>query len=149
MPVAVHSQEHPADGPAEVRWEGAATPESVGDVRHLLVACAARLGASEDVRARLALAVSEAMSNVVMHAYREAEEPGAVHVAAADGDERLRILIRDHGLGLVPRADSPGLGFGLGLMAQTADDFSIRTAPVGAGVEVRLEFALGGPAVAA
>jgi anti-sigma regulatory factor (Ser/Thr protein kinase) len=149
MQASVRTQEQPADSAPELRWDGAATPEAVGAVRHLLVACAARLGASEEVRARLALAVSEAMSNVVVHAYREAEEPGAVHVAAADGDKWLRILIRDHGLGLVPRTDSPGLGFGLGLMAQTADVFSIRTAPVGAGVEVRLEFALGAPAVAA
>jgi serine/threonine-protein kinase RsbW len=142
MPTAIPAHARGGDAAPTLRWHGAATPEAVGTVRRLTIGLAARLGAAAELRDRLGLAVTEAMSNVVVHAYRDAAAPGAVHVVAEHDPERLRIVIRDHGLGLVPRADSPGLGLGLGLMAQAADALQVLTAPAGGGVEVRLEFAL-------
>jgi anti-sigma regulatory factor (Ser/Thr protein kinase) len=136
---------------APLRWTGRADPQSVGTVRQLLVARAAELGADGDLRDRVALAVSEAMSNVVVHAYRDAPEPGEVTARLVNRDATLEISIRDRGVGLVPRADSPGLGFGLGLMARCAQAMDIRTPPEG-GVEVLLSFLLpahAGPAARA
>lgn len=49
--------------------------------------------------------------------------------------------IRDRGAGLAPRADSPGLGLGLGLIAHETDRFEIRAVPEG-GTEVLLRFVL-------
>jgi serine/threonine-protein kinase RsbW len=141
MPTSVPARKRGAAAPA-LRWEGAATPEAVGTVRRLTVALATRLGAAVELTDRLALAVTEAMSNAVLHAYLDADAPGGVDVTAEHDRARLRIVIRDRGLGLVPRADSPGLGLGLELMAQTADRLRVRTAPAGGGVEVRLDFAL-------
>ena len=93
-----------------LRWTGRADPQSVGTVRKLLVARAAELGADGDLRDRVALAVSEAMSNVVMHAYRDAPEPGEVTARLESRNATLEISILDRGVGLVPRADSPGHG---------------------------------------
>src|SRR3712207_5586442 len=124
-----------------LRWSARAKPDAVGMFRRVLTEHVVRLGGDADVRDRVRLAVTEAVTNAVMHAYRHAHEPGDVIVVAEQEDDRLIVQVCDEGLGMVPRIDSPGLGLGLGLMAQMADAFDILTRPEG-GVEVRLEFAL-------
>ena len=47
--------------------------------------------------------------------------------------------MRDEGTGLAPRVDSPGLGLGLGLIAQVADSADVR-APETGGTEVVMRF---------
>jgi anti-sigma regulatory factor (Ser/Thr protein kinase) len=128
-----------------VRWAGRATPDAVGVVRQLLVREVGRLGADESLRDRVALAVSESVTNVVLHAYRDDPEPGEVVVELEHRDATLTLSVRDRGMGLVPRLDSPGLGLGLPLMAQLADGFDIssfRGDQGHRGVDVRLQFAL-------
>ena len=127
-----------------LRCNAPAQPDSVGVLRRLLTEHAIRIGADADVRDRVRLAVTEAVTNVVMHAYRHAPEPGDVIVVAEQEDDRLVVQVCDEGMGMVPRIDSPGLGLGLGLMAQMADAFDILKRPHG-GVEVRLEFSLRDP----
>ena len=127
-----------------LRWNGRAEPEAVGIVRHRVASKAATLGAHADVLERVRLAVTEAVTNVVVHAYREAPEPGEVTVVAEHENAGMTVVVSDDGLGLLPRVDSPGLGLGLGLMAQVTDDFDIRTRAAG-GVEVRLHFVFDGP----
>ena len=122
-----------------LRWNGRAEPEAVGIIRHRLTSKAAKLGAEGEALERVRLAVTEAVTNVVVHAYREAPEPGEVTVVAAQENAGMTVLVYDNGMGLLPRVDSPGLGLGLGLMAQVTDDFDIRTRAAG-GVEVRLHF---------
>jgi anti-sigma regulatory factor (Ser/Thr protein kinase) len=142
MLASMRPPDRSATKPPAVRWSGTATPEAVGHVRRLLVERAAHLGAGQDLIDRLALAVTEALSNVVLHAYRGTPAGGAVRVAMERREARLHVAVHDEGVGLVPRTDSPGLGLGLGLMAQSADAFDVRTRPAGRGVEVRLEFSL-------
>jgi anti-sigma regulatory factor (Ser/Thr protein kinase) len=98
-----------------------ALPESVAVVRAALVDFAMRIGASQATIAAVELAVSEAVTNVVVHAYRDAAEPGVVEVAAARASGELCVIVADAGSGLRPRPDSPGLGLGLGLIAQVSD----------------------------
>src|SRR6202043_2175521 len=85
------------------------------------------------------LAASEALTNAVVHAYRD--EPGGIHVNAAVVASELWILISDDGCGLQPRGDRPGLGLGLGLISQVSDDFAIVSRASG-GTEVRIRFNL-------
>ena len=87
----------------------------------------------------IALAVTEATTNVVLHAYRDREEPGTVVVEVERYDDHLCVYVRDHGTGLAPRVDSPGLGLGLGLIAQVADSADVR-APETGGTEVVMRF---------
>jgi len=49
------------------------------------------------------------------------------------------VTVRDHGSGMAPRVDSPGLGVGLPVMAAIADALEIDT-PDGAGTIVRMTF---------
>jgi serine/threonine-protein kinase RsbW len=101
---------------------------------------ASQAGAQEPVREAARLAVSEAVSNVVVHSYRDSL-PGAFTVSVEwDGGE-LRVIVRDHGCGMAPRMDSPGAGLGLPLIANLAETFSV-TAPPGGGTEVCMTFPL-------
>ena len=62
-------------------------------------------------------------------------------VAAYVSDERMMLVVRDEGRGMVPRTDSPGLGLGLPLMAQVAQKLVIESAPQ-QGTEVTMDFQL-------
>ena len=86
------------------------------------------------------LAVSEAVSNVILHGYRESGN-GAFTIAVAWNGDELHVTVRDDGCGMQPRMDSPGAGLGLPLIANLADTFSV-TAPPGGGTEVVMTFSL-------
>lgn len=119
-----------------------ARPEAIAALRSALVRHAKSLGAGAEVCEAVQLAVSEALTNVVMHAYLGAERGEMVVQAWTDDDHHLTVRILDEGHGLVPRTDSPGLGLGLGLMAQMADDFRIANREGTAGTTVSLRFSL-------
>ena len=89
--------------------------------------------------AAIALCVSEAVSNVVIHAYRGGK-PGPAILKGWVEDSGLWVAVVDHGLGLVPRLDSPGLGMGLPLIAQATAEADVRTGS--GGTEVRMRFGI-------
>ncbi len=149
MPLAQPSDPHDwADGPP-VRSERLsirlpARPEAVGELRRKIVGYAVDAGAGEATRDAVALAASEALTNVVVHAYRD-DEPGDMIVEAwRDQEGHLLVSVRDEGRGMLPRTDSPGLGFGLSLMAQMADDLRFSGPPQQRGTTVSLCFSLDG-----
>ncbi len=126
---------------AQLKLQAPAEPHAIGELRRDVVAYAAQIGASEPVREAIRLAVSEALTNVVVHAYEG--DPGMMSVEAwRDDAHRLVILVEDEGRGLAPRSTSPGLGLGHGLMAQMADDFRIAARDGAPGTIVSLRFAL-------
>jgi serine/threonine-protein kinase RsbW len=120
-----------------------AMPEAVPALRRAAVQFAAGLGAGDSVVDGVRLAVSEAVSNVILHAYPDREEPGPVELTAALDGAELLVTVRDEGSGMSPRIDSPGLGLGLPLIAQTAHSLEVRPAPSG-GTEMRMSFRLPG-----
>ena len=124
-----------------MRWTFAAEAPAPSQARAVARAFAAESGADADTLAAVALCVSEAVSNVVVHAYREAEKPGCVEVEVKRPNGYLFLLVRDHGCGLAPRTDSPGLGLGLPLIAESASSLEVRT-PGDGGTEVRMRFDL-------
>ena len=118
-----------------------AVPESVPELRGTLVDFARRAGASSQVLEHIRLAVSEAVTNVVIHAYVGASEPGSVRVAAHVEDATVNVVVADDGRGMVPRPDSPGLGLGLALIAHATDNLDVRDGdPVG--TQLRMTFSL-------
>lgn len=120
-------------------------PTVVGTLRREVVRYAGSLGASGEKRDAIALAVSEALTNVVQHAYI-GKAPGPIEVdARLEGPDQLLVRVSDEGRGPIPRADSPGLGLGLGVMAQTADHFSISNREGARGTVVTLRFWLRPP----
>ena len=88
----------------------------------------------------IALAVSEAVTNAVIHAYVDQSLPGDVQVfAERHPDNGLEIQVCDEGRGMLPRSDSPGLGVGLPLVAKLAQRFHVETRPTG-GTAVSMVF---------
>ena len=104
-----------------------AEPGTVPLARAVLAKVAEREGVPETVRSALALALTEACTNVVLHAYVEAATlrlPGGSGLQGrCRPDRRGRRRRPRNG----PRVESPGLGLGLSLIAQMADVFEIRT----------------------
>ncbi len=119
-----------------------ARPSQLAAIRHAVEDVARRFGADDTAVLRINLAVGEAATNVIVHAYRDrpAADAGPMRlVVRAGGSRWLAVHVQDDGMGLIPRSDSPGLGLGLCLMAHETDRFEIRGAP-GGGTEVVLRF---------
>jgi serine/threonine-protein kinase RsbW len=114
---------------------------SVREAREVVVALAERAGAAPGRVCDIRLAVSEAATNVVMHAYQEQEHGGHFRLLAVVGGEHLVILIEDDGCGLSCPAQRPGLGMGVKLMRKTAEQALFLTRQDG-GSSVHLRFRL-------
>lgn len=112
------------------------TPPGVGELRRAVAEIAQRCGLPERQVNAARLAASEAASNAVIHAYRE--RAGDLRLEAHVADGELRFVIADEGEGLAPRADSPGMGLGLPIIAQMSDRFEIVSGPEG--TEIHLAF---------
>jgi anti-sigma regulatory factor (Ser/Thr protein kinase) len=118
-----------------------ARPEGVGVVRQALAGMADALDFEASVLADMKMAVTEACTNVVVHAYDS--DAGMLEVEMAAADEGLMIIVRDHGSGIQPRisaSETPALGLGLPLIAALSDAFELR-GTAGQGTEVRMTFA--------
>ena len=116
-----------------------ARAESVPLARQLAADLAAQSGADERTIEAVRLAVSEAVTNVVMHAY--AETPGELQLTVAVAGEELWVLVADDGRGHQNVPETPGLGWGLALIADAAERFLI-TERSGGGTELRMRFRL-------
>jgi len=117
-----------------------ARAENVAVVRHAFGGFAEGLSVDEQTLADIKLAVTEACTNVVIHAYEDGEE-GDLEVDASIDDQLLTVVIRDNGRGIVPRPDSPGLGLGLPLIATLAASLELGR-DHGDHTEVRMTFRL-------
>ena len=118
-----------------------AQPMHVAQIRREVCDIATNFGADESALLRINLAVSEAVTNAVLHAYRDREAAGDVRVLVGHDDHALDVSICDDGIGMSPRTDSPGLGLGIGLMAHETSRFEITTRPQG-GTQVSMRFQL-------
>jgi serine phosphatase RsbU (regulator of sigma subunit)/anti-sigma regulatory factor (Ser/Thr protein kinase)/PAS domain-containing protein len=124
-----------------VRRTYRAEPGAVASARHDVTAFAQAHGAPPALCGDVALAVSEACTNVVVHAYRHGSgEPGAMHVEVASEGHALRVTVEDEGCGVRPRGDSPGVGLGLQIIARTTSAFEVERSPSG-GARLVLRFA--------
>jgi anti-sigma regulatory factor (Ser/Thr protein kinase) len=119
-----------------------AIPASVGTARTDVVRLARAAGADERQIERLRLAVSEAMSNAVVHAY--GKEGGVVRLTATAIAGDLVVVVADDGCGLGVAPKSAGLGLGLGVITQLADGVTLRRRSSG-GTQVEMRFAIGDP----
>ncbi len=140
-----------AGPPPEVVLNMAARADGVGVVPQALAGMADALAFDAAVLSDMKMAVTEACTNVVVHAYEE--EAGQLEVQMLAGEEELTIVVRDHGSGIQPRPSRdgpPALGLGLPLIAALSDAFELRGS-AGQGTEIRMTFAYvrdGDPAAA-
>ncbi len=112
---------------------------SVPLARRAIAEFAVAAGATPAQTDAVRWAASEALTNVVVHAYPGGT--GEIHVTAGMTDGTLSVFVADDGCGLAATSDRPGLGLGLQLMARNCDDLVIAKRASG-GVEIRMRFKL-------
>jgi anti-sigma regulatory factor (Ser/Thr protein kinase) len=132
----------PSGAGPSLRLRLPARAENVAVVRQALNGVAEGLALEAFTLTDIKIAVSEACTNVVLHAYPDREGPLLVD-AWADGAEELVVVVRDQGSGFTPaaRTESAGLGLGLALIASLSKEVQIGSEP-GDGTEVRMRFRL-------
>ncbi|XAY05099.1 Serine-protein kinase RsbW [Paraconexibacter sp. AEG42_29] len=101
---------------------------------------AAALGAREDTIDAVAIAVSEAVSNAVIHAYAGVAD-GVIDLQISGAEDALEIVVRDTGPGLGHARSPGGLGQGLLIIEQLTDTLRVTTAKDG-GTSVLMRFCL-------
>ena len=129
------------DGVPEVSWRLPAVPGNVALVRQALAGLADEVGIDATRLADMKVALTEACTNAVLHAYDE--QGGELGVTMAIEHGRLVLTVRDRGRGLRPlpsASEGPPLGFGLALIASLADEFGLAAGEHG--TVVRIAFAL-------
>jgi len=103
------------------------------------------VGADDDLVADLRLAVNEACTNVVRHAYAAGE--GGMQVEARPVGGYLVVVVNDSGQGLGLPSTDPGAGFGLEVAKAVTDTIEVRERE--RGTEVWMCFPLGAARVIA
>ena len=132
-----------ADAAADVQLRLAARPENVAVVRHVMGAFGDVLDLPPATLRDVRLAVTEAVTNVVRHAYDH--EDGEVEVSVRPRPGRLEIDVADWGRGIAPSADRAGPGLGMPMMATLADELEVDRSAHG-GSRIAMRFDRTGPA---
>ena len=125
-----------------LRLRRPALPAAVPELRAAVLRFARAQGASPATEGDLAIAVTEACSNSVIHAYVGLPEAGTVELRAWTAGAEIVVMVADEGRGMVPRTDSPGLGLGLSLMAKMANHLEVLDHAGRPGVAIRMHFQL-------
>lgn len=140
LPQAQSSGPSDAARTAAINESLPAVDASVPLARRLVVQLAAAAGLKGPLLDAVAVAVSEAVTNAVRHAYRGL--PGRVQLTAYVCGSELWVLVADDGCGHHVPAHDPGLGLGLALIAESCDDFVLAERGAG-GTEAQMRFRIG------
>lgn len=123
-----------------VREWAATTPDTIRAVRRAVADYARQFGVSGEKLDAVVLAVSEAATNVVVHAYPD--RVGRLHLSATVRGSELCVRIVDDGVGCNAGSRNPGLGLGLGLIADACDRFTlVQRRPCGTTATLRFQIA--------
>ena len=127
---------------ASHHWKTEAKAEEISRLRHEVVEYAVDQGLDHDLVNDIALAVSEVVTNAVLHAFPDPGDGSITVMATVNGDE-VTLRIVDDGVGMRPRMDSPGAGLGLSIAGQVSRRMVVER-PERGGTEVRMTFARAG-----
>jgi anti-sigma regulatory factor (Ser/Thr protein kinase) len=110
---------------------------SVTEARHSLLEVAGKVHADAF---SVGTAVSEAVANSVIHAFRGRERAGQISIQAEVVDNQLVVAVSDDGTGMRPNPADGGLGLGLPLIGRLTDSYEVVSDD--SGTVVRMRFAL-------
>ena len=110
------------------------SPTSVSQARRSAAEFAERAGAKRD---DVELAVSEAVTNCIVHAFPERAD-GKITLRAEVRGSRLAITVSDDGTGMRPNLTSRGLGIGIPLIGRLCDEYRLEDGPGGGAVVTML-----------
>ena len=127
----------PVPDDCDIRLTLPARAENVALVRHVVGALAEALSMPQPLIEDVKLAVTEACTNVVRHAYQGSEGP--LEVVVEPKADCLTVVVTDHGTGIRPNPASDGAGLGLPLIAALSSQLEIADGP-DTGSRVRMSF---------
>jgi anti-sigma regulatory factor (Ser/Thr protein kinase) len=116
-----------------------ATVDSVSIARRAVRRFASGLEVDVD---GMTLAVSEAVANVVAHAYEEGAD-GVIELSATASPFEVAVVVRDRGRGLKSARASHGAGFGMEIIRRLAQHVAFDDSATG--VALTMRFRRGGP----
>lgn len=119
----------------EMELELPPDPGSVTKARHSIRDIVQATGAPEQ---DVALAVSEAVGNAVVHAFRFGKT-GTIRVLARAKAGALVVTVADDGVGMIPDVDNPGLGVGTSLISRLSDEATFESSENGTTVTMRFQ----------
>ena len=123
----------------ELKLSLPARSENLARIRRAVSDFAESLGVEGDLVADVRLAVNEACTNVIRHAYMLGD--GDVKVEARPVGDSLVVVVHDRGRGLAHASENPGSGYGLRVAGALATSMEVRRRETG--TEVQLAFPLG------
>lgn len=135
---------HALEPGARLHESRPAFPRYVASLRRAAVAFAADAGADDLQQENIGLAMSEAVSNSVIHAYPDDGLRGYVTVRAWMDRGAIIVTVCDEGRGMAPASGGPGLGLGLALIARLSDRLEIEDRSPEPGLRLRMRFSLRG-----
>jgi serine/threonine-protein kinase RsbW len=115
-----------------------ATPDSIPTIRHQLDRVLDSLDIPPARGADIRLALTEACTNAVQHAYPRTSPPADMVVGFHVSPEALTVTVTDSGGGIDGPSPNPGLGVGLRLIKALADALTIEH--LHPGTSVRMTF---------
>jgi serine/threonine-protein kinase RsbW len=115
-----------------------ARPEYIRPLRDAVAGLASETGLSRAQVYAVKLCVSEALANVVQHAYPESE-PGTIEVSVREVGDEFAVVVADHGRARVhqPEHTEDEGGFGLAFISRLTDGCTFTAASDGTSVEMR------------
>lgn len=122
----------------------AAEPGSVRFARSEILRWFHEQGRADDgLATSIALAVSEAVANVVRHAYPGTGPSGRVEVEAELEDQSIVVSVSDGGAGLTGQTERERNGMGLPVIGRVADGVTVLSDETGTRVTMRFNFERG------
>jgi len=95
---------------------------------------------NDRIAASIAVAVSEAVGNVVRHAY-SGDRTGRVDIGAELEEETIRVTVTDGGDGMIPHPNRDNNGMGLPVIGRVADGVTVVSDGTGTRISMRFDLA--------
>jgi anti-sigma regulatory factor (Ser/Thr protein kinase) len=131
--VALLAVRYLGAAPGTFRWRRPARASELGTMRRVMSAWLEAAGVPRDDIMLISVAVSEAATNSIEHAYGKQE--GWVEIEATRSESHVTVVVRDGGRWR-PKAIGGG-GRGLGLIGRLMDEFELRRSAEGTEVWMR------------
>ena len=129
--------------PSPVRLTLPAQPRNIAVVRRALEAIAEELALPRRLIEDMRLAVTEACTNVVRHAYDDdgRDDANAMRVDLLPSEHGMEVIVEDRGRGLGPSPDASGPGLGLPLIAALTSALEVSHGADDRGSRIAMSFA--------
>jgi anti-sigma regulatory factor (Ser/Thr protein kinase) len=122
--------------PMRLEMTADARPECVPPLRNVAASYAGEMGLSDAQIYAVKMCVSEAVTNVVEHAYPESD-PGSVELSLHEVQDELEVVVTDRGRAPREHSDDEPGGFGLAMISRLMSRCTFAAAADGTSVEMR------------